>query len=144
MKKVREYAIAYLAGAVGYSVIEILWRGFTHWTMAVTGGACFLAFHIVNTHHMKATRLYKCSIGCIMITIIEFWAGFVINKVFQLNVWDYSGYPFNLLGQICLLYSGLWFLLGLPMIYLSNRIQKKFANLELLKLFSVQMMKDQN
>jgi|GEM_PF-3890739 len=28
----------FLSGGGIYSALEILWRGYTHWTMAVTGG----------------------------------------------------------------------------------------------------------
>ena len=30
-----------------------------------------------------------------------------------MNVWDYSGFPLNIMGQVCLLYSVLWGLLSI-------------------------------
>lgn len=41
MEKFKEYAAVCTVGSVGYSAIEVLWRGFTHWTMALTGGVGF-------------------------------------------------------------------------------------------------------
>ena len=31
-------------GAVGYGLIEIIWRGYTHWSMLGAGGICFMFF----------------------------------------------------------------------------------------------------
>ena len=31
----------------------------------------------------------------------------------HMNVWDYSGFPLNIMGQVCLLYSVLWGLLSI-------------------------------
>ena len=39
----------------------------------------------------------------------EFWTGVLVNRVMHLGVWDYSAAPFNLLGQICLPFTLLWF-----------------------------------
>ena len=36
MKK--QTAGLFLVGAGGYCLLELLWRGRTHWTMALTGG----------------------------------------------------------------------------------------------------------
>ena len=32
----------FLLGAATYPTLEIFWRGHTHWTMGIVGGACFL------------------------------------------------------------------------------------------------------
>ena len=47
-----------------------------------------------------------------MITSVELLFGMVVNRQLHLNVWDYSGEQYNFQGQICLLYSNLWFLRG--------------------------------
>lgn len=124
MRKREEYTIIYAVGAVGYSIIEILWRGFTHWTMTLTGGLCFLSYHIVNMKHRKESLIKKCFLGCGIITSVELVVGCLVNKIFRWNVWDYSHLKLNILGQICPLYSGLWFLLCMPMTLLSSRLKK--------------------
>ena len=35
-----EFLSIYVFGAIGYGALETLWRGYTHWTMIVTGGFC--------------------------------------------------------------------------------------------------------
>ena len=36
MQRFRDFAAVYAIGSVGYSAVEILWRGFTHWEDAYT------------------------------------------------------------------------------------------------------------
>ena len=43
-----------------------------------------------------------------LVTVVELVMGVVLNLWLGLGVWDYSGLPFNLLGQICPQYSALW------------------------------------
>ena len=41
-----EIAVFVLGGAA-YGMIEIMFRGYTHWTMVLTGGACILTLYIL-------------------------------------------------------------------------------------------------
>lgn len=114
-------------GSLGYSALEILWRGFTHWTMAVTGGVCFTAVYYLSGKYCKKPMWKKCLIGSTVITAVEFVVGCVVNLLLKWNVWDYSRMRGNILGQICLLYSVLWFLLSFPLCLLSDRLRRTFA-----------------
>ena len=40
--------VLFLCGAAGYASIEMIWRGHTHWTMAVLGGVLFLLLGGLN------------------------------------------------------------------------------------------------
>ena len=42
IKKGAYSLILFLFGGIGYSFIEVLWRGFTHWSMFLLGGFCYL------------------------------------------------------------------------------------------------------
>ena len=64
-------------------------------------------------------------LSLIHISSVEFVVGCLVNKVFHLNVWDYSRQRFNLGGQICLLYSVLWFFLCIPLTYLCKQLSKR-------------------
>lgn len=106
-------------GAVGYGVVEVLFRGYTHWTMMLTGGACFLTLYYLNQAFEKTPILMKAMIGAIIITIYEFSVGLIVNLWYGWRVWDYSHMPFNFYGQICPLFTVLWFFLccGLLIIF---------------------------
>lgn len=115
-----EQLLIFFIGASGYGIIELVWRGYTHWTMLITGGVCFFMLYnlfmlLDNTH-----IIIKAILGSIVITLIEFIAGMIINVRFGLGVWDYSNLPFNVYGQICLPYTILWFALCFPLVYLCN------------------------
>lgn len=54
----------------------------------------------------------KAIIGMIIITVLEFVIGIVFNLLLKENVWDYSNMPFNILGQICVPFSVIWFVIS--------------------------------
>lgn len=121
-KNRKEYAAVFMAGALIYSLIEIAWRGRTHWTMAVTGGICLLLIHICNERHADLDLLSRCSLGSFYITGVEFAAGWLLNIRLHMMIWDYSDKTFNIMGQICLEYWAYWYLLSIPAFMLSTII----------------------
>ena len=123
-RKLREYSAVYLTGSLGYSLIELLWRGFTHWTMALTGGVCFLLLYLVNRRHPHENLLVKCLRGTYLITAIEFMVGCVVNLLLDWKVWDYSQSFGNIMGQICPLYSLLWFFLCIHVYHLAGKLHR--------------------
>ena len=131
IKQLFKYVVLFLIGGATYFCIEMLWRGHSHWTMFIVGGICFIFCGGINEWFDWDMPLWKqmliCSVG---ITAIEFFAGIAINLIFKLNVWDYSNQPFNILGQICLLYSSLWFLLSLLAIVADDFLRYWFFNEE--------------
>lgn len=117
----------FFTGALGYSLLEVLWRGFTHWTMALTGGTCLVVLYNLFVLMGDTSIWIKCLAGTLVITTIEFTVGCVVNLALGWNVWSYESMQFNLLGQVCLLYSVLWYFLSIPLVHLSNFIQRRFA-----------------
>ena len=51
----------------------------------------------------------RALLGAGLITGVEFLSGCVLNLWLRWAVWDYSRLPGNLLGQICLPFTLLWF-----------------------------------
>ncbi len=98
-------------GGLGYNLIELLWRGRTHWSMFLVGGACF---HLIGQigHRIKAPLAAKCGLCALGITIVELVSGCILNLWLNLNVWDYSKMKYNIKGQVCLLYSVFWLVLS--------------------------------
>lgn len=103
-------AFLFFIGGKLYTLIEILWRGFTHWTMFFLGGWLFVIVGLLNEHRFswKDSLLKQSVIGAVIVTAFEFVVGCIVNLWLGWNVWDYSDLPFNLLGQICLGYFFLW------------------------------------
>lgn len=101
-------------GAAGYAAIEILWRGYTHWTMALTGGTVLVALDRLRRQVREEKPVARCAAGAILITTAEFVVGCTVNRHYELAVWDYSDERFNVKGQICAKYALLWLLLCAP------------------------------
>jgi uncharacterized membrane protein len=125
MQKFKKNIGIFIIGAIGYGFIETLFRGYTHWTMLITGGIVFVILYHVFTKNEKAPLWHKCLIGSLIITMIELAVGCIINLWLGWNVWDYSAYNFNFLGQICLLFTVLWFLLCIPVSYFTSYLHSK-------------------
>lgn len=120
-----EQAVIFIFGAINYLAIEILWRGHTHWTMAVAGGLSAMLIYVFNAEFNDLHWLYKCIIGAIIITSVELVTGLIVNMTLKWEVWDYSERTFNFLGQICLRYFIYWFLLCIPVIRLFDYFRSK-------------------
>jgi uncharacterized membrane protein len=121
MKKVN--FLMFPIGALGYGLIEILWRGYTHFSMLLAGGLCFVTFAKIGEKFKKQTLLARAVIGSVFVTAIELVFGIFFNIILKKNVWDYSKMPLNFKGQICLLYSVFWVMLSLIFIPLSLKVK---------------------
>lgn len=95
-------------GGVLYNIIEILWRGYTHWSMFFVGGACFEIIGKIQTGMKKVHIVHRCALCSAAVTAVEFLSGCLVNLQWKMNVWDYSHMFLNIKGQVCLLYSILW------------------------------------
>ena len=104
-----EYLVVYLSGAALYGLLELSWRGWTHWTMLLCGGFCFTLMYFVSMSALPLWR--KCLLSVAAITTVEFFTGCLVNLRLDWQVWDYSSMAGNLLGQICPLFTAAWFLL---------------------------------
>ena len=49
------------------------------------------------------------AMGAVIVTFYEFFVGVVVNLRLGWDVWDYSSQPGNVLGQICPVFTGIWF-----------------------------------
>ena len=120
---VPELLFVYLLGAVGYGGIECLWRGFTHWTMLLLGGVCFVTIYGV-TNSLRSPLVWKWLLCAAIITALEFSSGCLLNLYLGWEIWDYGNLSGNLLGQICPFYSACWFLLSIPCSGLAYAIRR--------------------
>lgn len=113
-------ALSFVGGLV-YVALELAWRGRSHWTMFALGGLCFVCLGLINEVLPWDMSLWQqVLIGAIIITALEFVTGCIVNLAMDWNVWDYSGMPGNILGQVCLQYFLLWLPVSLAGIILDD------------------------
>ena len=95
-----------LFGGALYYLLELLWRGRSHPSMVLLGGLCFWGLGRVG--RLRLSLPLRALLGAALVTCAEFFSGLLLNLALRWDVWDYSGLPGNLLGQVCLLYAALW------------------------------------
>lgn len=113
--------LIFLLGAFAYYTIEILFRGYSHWSMALTGGACLLIFSWFIKVKPQLNIISKAIAGATVITTFEFCVGLIVNKWYGWQVWDYGNEPWNLMGIICLRFTVAWFLLCLIVLFIFQK-----------------------
>lgn len=127
MRNLLKYLFLFLVGATAYFLIETIVRGFSHPSMFILGGICFLVIGMLNEFgNGKMSLISQMLLGSVIITVLEFITGVIVNLWLKLNVWDYSGLPFNIMGQVCLLYSVFWFFISFLAILLDDFLRYKF------------------
>lgn len=111
IKHILKLLVLSLIGGTIYYGIECIWRGYSHWSMAILGGICFIAVGSINELFSWEMPMWKqCLIGAIVVTILEFITGCIVNLWLGWNIWHYE--RFDVLGQICLPFTFFWFLLS--------------------------------
>lgn len=113
-----------------YLVVENVFRAITfdihnyaiqvpYWTLMTTsslwmvfvGGLALVLIGILNQNgwvntHLNIFTQSVCS--GVIITVIEFISGLILNVWLRLDIWDYSNVPLNLMGQVCLPFFFIW------------------------------------
>ena len=102
-KRVSEIVFLIAAGGSTYYLIEIWFRGFSHWTMFVLGGVAltFCSFQ-GEVMHWSEPMWIQIIRAVLFLTSLEFMTGIICNKWLKIGIWDYRDQPFQLCGQICL------------------------------------------
>ena len=122
VSKLLEYLVIFVIGGLAYVGIECLWRGHSHWTMFILGGLCTVIVGGLNEGLFPKNFgiVPQALMGAVIITVLEFITGCIVNLWLGWDVWDYSDMPFNILGQVCLLYTVFWFILSIVIIYVDD------------------------
>ena len=96
----------FLLGGAAYVLLERWWRGYSHWSMFLLGGACFLLVGGKVATGVRLPLALRLIAGAAVITVLELATGLLVNRNYA--VWDYRKMPYQFMGQICLSYSLLW------------------------------------
>lgn len=121
-----ELLAALTLGGISYGFIELAWRGRTHWTMVLTGGACFAMMYLISASCLP--RLAQYALCAANITAAEFLVGAAVNVYLGWGVWDYSAERMNLYGQVCARYAALWLILSVPGCELARLLRRALLN----------------
>ena len=78
----------FLLGGCAYGLLEVLYRGHTHWTMLVTGGACVLTLFYLRGWLLVQPLAVGALAGAVIITAYELAVGLLVNVKFGWHVWD--------------------------------------------------------
>lgn len=125
------YLKKFFIGAILYASIELLWRGRTHWTMAVLGGVVYVILNDINIRIPNASITVKSVFGSGIITVLELICGVILNLKLGLKVWNYENIGYNILGQICPKYTVYWFMLCIVtfmLIELRDKLHQSLKN----------------
>lgn len=119
-RAVKAFTLLVIGGSL-YVLLELLFRGYSHFTMFLLGGIMFLLIGGINNWLPWSMGIvWQCLLGMLVITAAEFAAGCILNLWLGLGIWDYSNIPCNLLGQICLPFMGVWFFLSGLAVFLDD------------------------
>lgn len=127
IKYICKYLFLSVIGGIIYILIELAFRGRSHWSMFILGGLCFICLGLINeVIPWKMPLACQMAIGGAVITVLEFFTGCIVNLWLGWGVWDYTSIPLNILGQICLPFSLIWFVLSAVGIILDDYVRYWF------------------
>ena len=122
-----KYLFLFWFGGSTYVTFEVLWRGYSHWTMLLLAGFLFIISDLLNEIWSWSFSLrLQIIIATLIATLSELMTGLVVNVKLGWDIWDYSNVPFNFMGQICLPYTFLWAVLMTVAIVSGDIIRWKF------------------
>ena len=131
MKKlIIPYSIIFIISGLIYIMLELLWRGRTHWTMFICAGLCGLVIANVNNNFLSFETDFRIQVivSALCCTTFEFLFGLIFNGNF--TIWDYRGMwgTIHWLGdQVNILFFGVWLLISLFALPFLDWIQWKLG-----------------
>lgn len=110
-------------GGTQYFLLEVVYKTATgsperiSWTMLVLAVILCIPVERCGYQLPWGTPLWLQALACaVLVTVVEFIAGCILNLWLGLDIWDYSSIPFNIIGQVCLPFSLVWWVLCLVFI----------------------------
>lgn len=116
-------AVLFYLGGIAYMALELMFRGWSHGSMFLAGGTCFLLLGGLQEVRPRLPLLLRAAMGSLAITSVELLAGLLVNRGYR--VWDYRGEPFNFHGQICLRFTLMWIPVSIAAFWLYDLVNPK-------------------
>ena len=116
IKRLLEYILMLCFAGYLYVCLEILFRGFSDVSMLFAASICAIPMIALNNVYSFEldyfVQVMLCGVFC---TCVEYMIGrYLVNQQYQL--WDYREMPFNVHGQVCLVFSLVWIVISAVMI----------------------------
>lgn len=124
MNKLSRNLIMFILGCAFYTLVEMLWRGYSFRLMSLSGGLIFVVGGTLNDKFSwKMDLLLQCGVISTMVTLLEAIVGNIDYYFLHLNMWNYSSLKYNYLnGKISLLFTLIWFFMGLLVVFVHDAI----------------------
>lgn len=126
LKRIIECLLVFISVGAIYFMSECIFKQrLSHWSMFVLAGTVGLLAMLLNdvfTYEIDfGLQILFCTI---VTTFLEYCVGITLNADY--SIWCYLNLPFNLNGQICLLFSCIWAILFMFLIPILDYIEWKF------------------
>lgn len=128
LKRINQLVAIFLFSGAVYVMIELLYRGFSDWSMFVLAGFLGIVISLVNNNIIMSydsefcVQVLFCTLCCIA---GEYLVGITLNSDF--HIWDYRNLPFTFGdGQLNLFFCGAWMLICTISIPLLDYIEWRF------------------
>lgn len=114
-QKIIPYGSIFIISGLIYIMLELIWRGRTHWTMFLCAGLCGLVMANINNNLLEFDTdfLKQVVISALCCTTFEFLFGIIFNGDF--SIWDYRNTwgTIHILGdQVNILFFGIWIIIS--------------------------------
>ena len=94
--------LIFILGGAAYGLLETLFRGYTHWTMVLTGGACVLTLYLLEDW-LLSMNLVIAAIAWVLSLILGWDGMYGIIHLFPVISWVKSALPLHWPGSFCAL-----------------------------------------
>lgn len=96
-------------------------RGFLHGPLCPIYGAGLVSL-ILLLDSFKGNLFVLFIVATTFISFIEYFTGFLLEKIFKTKYWDYTDDPLNINGRICLHFSLMWGAVSLAIVKIIHPI----------------------
>lgn len=91
--------VLFAMGGTAYLALEIAWRGTTHWTMFLAGGACLCALDALGRLPLPTPLL--AGIGAVGVSVLELGTGLACRRLLHVEVWGITARNGATLPGLC-------------------------------------------
>ena len=124
ISQIVKYLFLFTVMGTIYVVVELVWRGYSHYSMFILAGICGIEIGLINEILKWCIPIWMQSlIGAVISLTGEFIFGCIFNLWLGMRIWDYSDMPFNILGQVCLPFGIAWIFLSCIAIVLDDYLR---------------------